>query len=144
MGKVMLRVIGCIVILFLMIIGLQFVYDDTSNLGSGYEYFSDSRFISGPTRAMVGNKSNYIESIPPRIIDYDYNNRHIIVKQNPNEAYLDPYFFPECDSLYSFDHGYDFDYYWIIDKVNHNIYGPYDIDVFKEKCDSLGVKLEFK
>lgn len=38
----------------------------------------------------------------------------------------------------------DFDYYWIVDKKQHDIHGPYSYDRFIEKCNQMGVELSFE
>lgn len=116
------------------------------DLGEGYKYLDNApEFIAGPSEESVGgNRENYIQNVPPRVLDYHCDKEHIIVKQNPKDAPLDPWFFPEYGNIYHFNHGKDFDYYWIIDKKEHKICGPYDYEEFKGRCIEMDVKLEFK
>lgn len=113
------------------------------DLGSGYEYFEEEQYIAGPYRARFEGDKEYIQNLPPKILDYNYDRNHIIVKQSPKGARIDMLAFPECDSLYHFDQGYNFDYYWIIVKKEHRICGPYDYEEYKKKCIEMDVKLKF-
>lgn len=130
-------------VIFLGILYFSMANMDASvDLGSGYEYWTEDMVIYCRT-SITGSEGNR-EYIPPRVLDYNYDKNHIIVKQSPKGARIDKEPFTECDSLYHFDHGYNYDYYWIIDKKEHRILGPYDYEEFKEKCIEMDVKLKFK
>lgn len=100
---------------------------------------------------------------PPTILNYNYNRRYIIAKQNLNGEWPDPLYFEEYDyhRMYMDEDTYKRyfedmpgsdtifkyittrDYYWIIDKQEDTFYGPMQLEEFKAKRDSLNVKLTF-
>ncbi len=104
-------------------------YDgDITYLGGGYEYAPEHDHILGPVE------------IPPCVINYNFNKQYIIVQQNPQGHMPDAIY----DTMeYKYPMGPDSIYYWIIDKTNHNYYGPILYHDFLEKCQEMGVDLVF-
>ena len=88
--------------------------DENDNLGNGYTYYSEQQHISGG------------HEIPPRVIEYKYNDDIIIAKQRPmkyaNIMYKEYNYFMGRDTLY----------YWIIEKKVHRIIGPLDYKKFRK------------
>lgn len=97
-------------------------------LGRGYIYDNDYKYISGYNK------------VPPQIECYYNSWLFITIKQNPIKFKRE---YPENFSNYK-DNKYKDDtdkiYYWIIDKCNKHLYGPYSYGEYQCKCDSLGVR----
>lgn len=117
-------------ILILILISLigNSCYDSFENLGEGYVYYRERS-------DMLGDSID----IAPYILNHEQNKRFIIIKQykgfyNAPADYKIPYSYPVSPSIY----------YFLIDKKNHNFYGPLTAVEFNHKCDSLMVNISFK
>ena len=122
-----------IITIFLLILILLIVwaiisfsfYDENDNLGNGYTYYSEQQHISGG------------HEIPPRVIEYKYNDDIIIAKQRPmkyaNIMYKEYNYFMGRDTLY----------YWIIEKKHHRIIGPQDYKIFRKRVSEYNDKSLF-
>lgn len=127
-GKIVRFICWAVLSLFLVSL-VAFVFDDgAENLGGGYSYGYDS------SRAIHGPKID----VPPEIMDIKYDRRFIVAKQRlnglkPQREYYDRYDY-NYPSLYG-------DYYWVIDKLEDTFYGPMDSLRYKQKSDSLGLRI---
>lgn len=105
----------------------QYEWGDAVDLGNGYTYFVDNRYHS------IDSKDLQLDGI---ILNYNFDERHIILKQNLFGRYTD------CTKKYNYPSIYG-NYYWIIDKESDSCYGPMRLGKFKNMCDSLNVNLKF-
>ena len=115
MGKIKKTITKFLLILLLLIVWVIMSFsDENDNLGNGYTYYSEQQHISGG------------HEIPPRVIEYKYNDDIIIAKQRPmkyaNIMYKEYNYFMGRDTLY----------YWIIEKKVHRIIGPLDYKKFRK------------
>lgn len=102
-------------------------FADNIDLGNDYDYFP-AGYILGPN------------DIPNHVVAYNYDNRYIIAIQVPE--IIDETLFPDCKaSIYS--KGYDYSYYWIIDKERNIRYGPYSYECYENECRRLKVEITF-
>ncbi len=87
---------------------------DQEHLGSAIVYNKDWGVISSGKQG--------IPNIPPRVVEYHRNSKHIIVKQRPYQ------FAPDIDGWrnVNYPNGYDTTYYWLIVKTKHLFIGPLD------------------
>lgn len=126
MGKILRYVCLIFVMLFFLAWIIELSDDGTKDLGGGYEiFYHEPQSIWGPKI-----------KIPPEIIEYQYDSHFIIVKQrlNGQEPEFEFYYHYNYPSMYG-------DYYWIIDKQEDTFYGPMDSLQYKQKSDSLDVRL---
>lgn len=147
--------------IFLAFIGYlvwALIYSSNPEKSLGNDYFlEDDRY------SIYNRFPNGVPDIPPTVVNYNYNRRYIIAKQNLNGEWPDPLYFEDYDyhRLYMdedtykryfedmpgsdtiFEYITTRDYYWIIDKQESSFYGPMQLEEFKAKCDSLNIKLTF-
>ena len=100
-------------------------------LGNGYYYT-----LEGITSPRVD-----LPDIPRRILDYEYDDRFIIAKQNCEGEPRS-----RCNSGPFFEntpYGTDSTTFWLIDKSVRWNSGPMDATSFKELCRENGVTLDF-
>jgi len=105
----------------------QYEWGDAVDLGGGYTYFIDNSHLS------IDGKDMKLDGV---ILNYNFDERYIILKQNLFGRYTD------CTKTYNYPSIYG-NYYWIIDKESDNRYGPMRLGEFKIRCDSLNVNLKF-
>lgn len=108
---------GVLIISFLIFVALFFLlfHNPNEDLGGGYTYYSEQKFISGDYE------------IPPVVLEYKYNDNVIVVKQRPmkhgNIMYAENNYYLGRDTIY----------YWIIEKNSQKIIGPTDQKSFLKK-----------
>lgn len=102
------------------------VADFTKQLGAGYEFASAGplqKFITGPQGVAVGNL----------VVDYDYDERFVIALRLIAVGYeCEPG--PHLTELITSNHEY-----WLVDKHERRVLGPYDRDTFEETRVRIGV-----
>ena len=94
-----------------------------------YDYESDSVF---------GNGS--LVDIPPNIIDFTYDKKFVIIKQQPELVYIDY----DRNSDYSYKAGLDEIYYWIISLREKKVYGPMLLEEYNILCKEKNIQLKFE
>ena len=94
-----------------------------------YDYESNSIF----------GKNNLVD-IAPEIIEFVHDNVFVAVKQKPKYSYDSMYDYSEN---YSYKHGIDENYYWVISLAEKKVYGPLLFDEYKILCEKKKVKLKF-
>lgn len=94
-----------------------------------YDYESDSVFGNG-----------CLVDIPPNIIDFTYDKKFVIIKQQPELVYIDY----DRNSDYSYKAGLDETYYWIISLKEKKVYGPMLFDEYNILCKEKNIKLKFE
>lgn len=116
-----------ILIIIILLGSLSTGLGDQVDLGNDYNYFP-AGYILGP------------KDIPNSVIAYNYDDKHIIAIQVPEV--IDEGLFPDCkSSIYT--RGYDYTYYWIIDKERNIRYGPYSYERYVNECRRLKVQISF-
>ena len=102
----------------------------TEELGDGY-YYSERCIFS---------KSNRVQDIPAKVLDYKYDCQFIIAKQKC-DAYI-----PERLKPIEIQPPYDKNgiAYWLIDMSIPFTFGPMDYSSFVELCHEKGVTLSFE
>ncbi len=108
---VILTIIACLCLLSCWDEGCE-------QLGDGYVYFDEQKFIDG------------LISIPPTVISYSYDEDYIIATQEYSPQKI-AYYGSRCsESVYPKDirNGV---FYWVIIKKEQNIFGPLDEEGFR-------------
>jgi hypothetical protein len=120
----------------LFLLGLTLLSCDikeTKYLGKGYKLDFENEgylLINAKNRVIV----NYY------VLDFNFNSSYIIVNQKPwdsivgkAEEYKSYY---DCEKIFKYS---SFHQYWIINKTNDSVYGPYQKQEFLQKFKELGV-----
>ena len=133
MDKIRSLIIILIGIAALIYAYYSLTYWDQDYLGRGIWYNEDWEVI------FVNDKG--IPNVPPKVVDYDWNSKHIIVKQRPYQ------FAPDFNGWRNivYPNGYDTTYYWLIVKSEHLFIGPLDstdFDVLRQEYN-VSNKLTF-
>lgn len=110
-----------------LLVSLSSDFGNQIDLGNDYDYFP-AGYILGPN------------DIPNHVVAYNCDNRHIIAIQVPE--IIDETLFPDCKASIYFK-GYDYSYYWIIDKERNIRYGPYSYECYVNECRRLKVEITF-
>ena len=123
----LILVIICIFGVALFIIN----YAEKYSLGNQYYYFPDNKHIL----SIVGAGKKIKPDIPPYVKKIVFDNRYILVEQNPEGVY-------DC-GLYNCPHSYpgslSDDYSWIIDQSTDVLLGPYLRRACLEACSALSI-----
>ena len=134
MAKVKLFIVILLGIAILFYLYYSLTYWDQDYLGRGIWYNDDWKVIS------VRDKG--IPNVPPKVVDYDQDSKHIIVKQIPYQ------FAPGFDDWKEvvYPNGYDTTYYWLIIKSQRLFIGPLDYVDFATTRKEYNVsnKLSFR
>ena len=80
-----------------------------------------------------------IECVPPYVDEYKYDSCFIVARQHPKGPDNKKNMFPRPEISYPY--GTNVPYYWIINKSDSTIFGPFDYQQFMITCDSLSVSL---
>jgi len=104
--------------------------DESIKLSGGYSFVDE-----GKKHKVIIGKNNYI---PCEVIDYDFDNNFIIVKQKPTDLC----FYGKDSSFYK--EGKQFNYYWIIDNSNKLFLGPLNFKEFSNSLKKLNVSDKLK
>lgn len=126
----------------LLMISVCSCSNDYVNLGKWFRFDVQNEYI---TSRQIGFMypviiENQLErrDIPPRVIDYVYDKRYILVKQKPKLPLEQIYY--DSDE-FSYPMGTDSVYYWIVDKNKGAVLGPFLFDDYKSKCLELEICL---
>lgn len=82
--------------------------------------------------------------ITPKIIDYSYDKKFVVVKQNPKYSYDFMYNYPEEFNDKSYKNGLNEIYYWIISLKEKMVFGPMLPEEFNSMCEEKNIRLKFK
>ena len=102
---------------------------ETMDLGGGYIYFDGNESINGKNL-----------NIPGLVENFEFNDRFIIARQNPNGSFPSAYD-PKGNHTYPLGNWQL--HYWILDKFEDRYYGPLPPAKYFELRDSLNIKLTF-
>lgn len=133
------------------------ISDYTENLGSGYFFDGEGRGANKITFSKNeqedSNRMHSIDSISiyPDVIKYSYNEEYILIQQTPDKNGVMAELFEhttfqkeKLDSFIQNDAYFKAIFsndtnYWIIEKKNHSINGPYDKKLFMQKKIDLNI-----
>ncbi len=87
-------------------------------------------------------KNLYKELVPPYVDKYEADSCFIVARQYPKGKYYFKRVINNADITYP--DGFYSPYYWIVNKVDTAVYGPYNYQEFICKCDSLNVRIKFE
>lgn len=133
-------IMNTILILIVLVVGL-FIYAEINEADYRFyerivgDWYWDNEFYR------VIHSENACFAVEPRVIDYSYDGKYIIVAQKPKSNYT---------LSDEFKYGHDSVYYWIFDasdsitKRNHPFKpGPYLYKEFIDKKKELGITVGF-
>lgn len=155
--KKVLFIIGGVVLIVSLAANVFFLYMLASTytetlpaiqLGEGFVMGADNYSIDAPYDKV---RDGELLSIDQYIENYTVGPKYIIAKHNlhgraPRILSYKRDSEKEVAQVRKepeYRHGWWCDYYWIIDKEDCRIRGPYNLEEFNEMCDSLGVSLQF-
>ena len=98
---------------------------DTENLGSGFIW--DGQRVYGGVVRDIERGYEHDLTIPPEILDFQYNEDFIIVKQRVDDLwpeYIYGFYGPDKEYIHIsqlYEHGRDFTYYWLKDNRQNTI-----------------------
>jgi hypothetical protein len=92
------------------------------------------------TKSIFGEKTD----VPPKVIDYAYNKKYVIVKQKPISKCSYMYNYPEDFNDESYKNGLNEIYYWVISLSEKKVFGPMLLEDFNSMCKEKNIKLKFK
>ena len=119
----------------------------TDDLGDGF-HICGSGIYGDKVFSITRNCEEQLH-IPPEIIEYAYNKKYIIVKQNLEGKWpqIEYEYFNRHGQLLDpkdvFANGWNCDYYWLIIKPSRLVYGPTDSLEFYKLIDSYQIPLKF-
>lgn len=141
------------IVIFLLLPSCAISFSDIKHsLGNGYYYLGEGETQRYVYRSFDERNPSIDEiSIWPTVLSYDYDDNFVIIKQLPNEKAIKQYliYFQDksielADSLMKSDtffiKMFDRDTcYWIINKKDKVIKGPYNFSSFQKEKSIIGV-----
>lgn len=103
------------------------------DLGDGFIYNEECHHITS---------SNF--DIPPVVKSYYCEKEYIIVCQDPTFYYDGMYNYPQGFTKEKYVNGIDCIYYWIINKREKKVYGPYLSGEFNLLIKKLNIEIDIK
>lgn len=135
------KYITVIIILLFYIVSLLSCDNNSIDLGGHFKYDVEHQYISGHQIGILYPYYTYHQperkDVPPLVIDYEYDDVFILVKQIP-QLPIEQIYYDYNDVTYPF--GLDSTYYWIINKNNGIVLGPLTYTDFYNKCMMIGAK----
>ena len=137
----------CIIlsIILVWILSLGSCNKDEVNLGHHFKFDTKRQCVFshqiGVLYPIVIKNQPGRRDIPPNVIDYVFDKRYVLVKQQPKIP-LEQIYYDSNDVAYP--HELDSLYYWIIIKRDGIVLGPMLFDDFHNKCNELGISLSFE
>jgi hypothetical protein len=131
-----------LVLLFTMILGCALQKSVNTDLGSNFRLISSASKHDLIIGKWIG-KDTYKVYIPGHIADYSYDSIFILAAQRPRDSVHEASYNNPGMTLKKHDQLFNqsrFRQYWIINKKDTAVNGPFKLMEYKEKRNELGVQ----